>query len=108
MTRPPRSLIVFLLAVTLVRLAAAAIIPLSEDEAYYRLWAEHLQLGYYDHPPMIAWWVRAGMAVAGDTPLGVRLLPVLSAGLALTLPNPDRVHARPPFRGAVGDARTGD
>jgi 4-amino-4-deoxy-L-arabinose transferase-like glycosyltransferase len=81
MARPPRSLIVFLIAVTLARLAAAAFIPLSEDEAYYRLWAGSLQLGYYDHPPMIAWWVRAGMSLAGDNPLGVRLLPVLSSGL---------------------------
>ena len=82
MTKPPRSLIVFLIAVTLVRLAAAAFIPLSEDEAYYRLWAHSLQFGYYDHPPMIAWWIRAGMSIAGDTPLGVRLFPVLSSGLA--------------------------
>ena len=82
MAKPPRSLIVFLIAVTLVRLAAAAFIPLSEDEAYYRLWAHSLQFGYYDHPPMIAWWIRAGMTIAGDNPLGVRLLPVLSSGLA--------------------------
>jgi 4-amino-4-deoxy-L-arabinose transferase-like glycosyltransferase len=82
MARPPRSLIVFLIAVTLARLAAAAFIPLSEDEAYYRLWAGSLQFGYFDHPPMIAWWVRAGMTIAGDDPLGVRLLPVLSSGLA--------------------------
>lgn len=81
MIRPQRWLLLFVLAVTLARLAAAAIVPLSEDEAYYRLWAEQLQLGYYDHPPMIAWWVRAGMLVAGDDPLGVRLLPVLSSGL---------------------------
>jgi 4-amino-4-deoxy-L-arabinose transferase-like glycosyltransferase len=85
MIKPPRSLIVFVLAITLVRLAAAAVIPLSEDEAYYRLWAEHLQLGYLDHPPMIAWWVRAGMSIAGDTALGVRLMPALSAGLASLL-----------------------
>ena len=36
------------------------------------------------------------------------VVPIVSTGLALTLPNPDRVHARPAFRGAVGDARTGD
>ena len=75
----------FVLAVTAVRLAAAAIIPLTEDEAYYRLWAQHLHLGYYDHPPMVAWWIAAGQAIAGSTPLGVRLLPVLGAGAASVL-----------------------
>ena len=35
-------------------------------------------------------------------------VPILSTGLALTLPSPDRVHARPPRRSAVGDARTAD
>src|ERR1700722_7195334 len=102
MARPPRSLIVFLIAVTLARLAAAAFIPLSEDEAYYRLWATSLQLGYYDHPPMIAWWIRAGMTLAGDNPLGVRLLPALSSGatsllmfdLVRRLGAPDRAALR--------------
>ena len=75
---PPPWLWALLAAITLFRLWAAASIPLSEDEAYYRLWAQHLQLGYYDHPPMIAWWIRAGMSLAGDNPLGVRLLPCLS------------------------------
>jgi 4-amino-4-deoxy-L-arabinose transferase-like glycosyltransferase len=78
---PPRWLIAFLLAMTAVRLAAAAAAPLTEDEAYYRLWAASLQLGYYDHPPMIAWWIRAGMSLAGDNAFGIRLIPSLASGL---------------------------
>ena len=74
----PPTLLLCLGAITLVRLWAAAAIPLSEDEAYYRLWALHPQLGYFDHPPMIAWWIHAGMTLAGDDPLGVRLIPCLS------------------------------
>jgi 4-amino-4-deoxy-L-arabinose transferase-like glycosyltransferase len=79
--RPPRSLILFLAILTLVRLWVAGALPLTEDEAYYRLWAAALQFGYYDHPPMIAWWIRAGMTIAGDNSLGVRLLPALSCTL---------------------------
>ena len=75
----------FVIAVTILRLAAAAIIPLTEDEAYYRLWAQHLRFGYFDHPPMVAWWISIGQALAGPTPLGVRLLPVLGAGVASIL-----------------------
>lgn len=80
-----RALILVALAFTAVRLVAAGAIHLTEDEAYYRLWAQHLQFGYYDHPPMIAWWIRLGEMVAGDTPLGVRLLPSLATGLATWL-----------------------
>jgi 4-amino-4-deoxy-L-arabinose transferase-like glycosyltransferase len=76
-----RSLLVLVLALTALRLVAAAGIHLTEDEAYYRLWAQHLQLGYLDHPPMIAWWIRAGEALFGDTPLGVRFVAVLACGL---------------------------
>jgi 4-amino-4-deoxy-L-arabinose transferase-like glycosyltransferase len=67
-----------LIALTGLRLWAAAVIPLTEDEAYYRLWAASPQLGYFDHPPMIAWWIAIGERIAGDTPLGVRLISVLS------------------------------
>ena len=74
-----RGLWLLILALTAVRLCAAAAIPLTEDEAYYRLWSQHLHLGYYDHPPMIAWWIRLGTLLAGDSALGVRLLPVLGA-----------------------------
>jgi len=66
---------------TALRLAGAAWLHLTEDEAYYRLWAQHLAFGYFDHPPMIAWWIRLGTQVCGDTALGVRLLPVLASGL---------------------------
>lgn len=78
-------LLVLALAAVALRLAPAALIHLTEDEAYYRLWAQHLQLGYYDHPPMIAWWIWLGERLAGDTPLGIRLLPTLSAGLTTWL-----------------------
>ena len=82
---PARAVLLFVLAITVVRLIFAAVIPLTEDEAYYRLWATSLQFGYYDHPPMIAWWIRAGMSLVGDNPLGVRLLPALSSGLTSLL-----------------------
>jgi 4-amino-4-deoxy-L-arabinose transferase-like glycosyltransferase len=82
---PARALIVLAVLVTLARLAFGAAMHLTEDEAYYRLWALHPQAGYLDHPPMIAWWIRAGMALFGDTPLGVRLLPALATGLTTWL-----------------------
>lgn len=74
-----------ILAVAAVRLVFAGLIPLTEDEAYYRLWSMRLQLGYFDHPPMIAWWIAAGRSLVGDNPLGARLLPVLANAVAAFL-----------------------
>ncbi len=85
MTPRRLSLLLLIAAVTLGRLLAAHFIPLTEDEAYYRLWAQHLHLGYYDHPPMIAWWIALGTQILGDQAIGIRLLPVLAAGLASML-----------------------
>jgi len=75
-------MLIGLAALTGLRLVFAAIVPLTEDEAYYRLWAMHLQFGYYDHPPMVAWWLALGTRLVGDTPLGARLIPVLASALA--------------------------
>src|SRR5690606_37919117 len=55
----------------------AAWVPLFDDEAYYALWARDLALGYYDHPPMIAYMIRMGTSLFGETPLGIRLFPVV-------------------------------
>jgi 4-amino-4-deoxy-L-arabinose transferase-like glycosyltransferase len=68
------SLIVGLAALTLLRLLIAAGTPLAPDEAYYWTWSKVLAPGYLDHPPMIALWIRLGTALAGDDPVGVRLL----------------------------------
>jgi 4-amino-4-deoxy-L-arabinose transferase-like glycosyltransferase len=82
---PALRLALLAVVLTAVRLAFAGTIHLTEDEAYYRLWALHLQSGYLDHPPMIAWWIRLGQLAVGDGPLGVRLLPCLGTGLATWL-----------------------
>ena len=65
----------------LLRAIMAAQLPLSADEAYYWLWSLHPAAGYFDHPPMIAWLIRAGTFLFGDTPFGVRL-----AGVVLSIP----------------------
>src|SRR6201996_6272353 len=68
-----------ILALVAMRLVAAAWTPLTFDEAYYWMWSQHLAGGYYDHPPMVAYVIRAGTLLAGDTELGVRLVSILSA-----------------------------
>ncbi len=70
---------------TLVRLAVAALVPLSADEAYYWVWSRALAPGYLDHPPMVAAWIRLGTAIGGDTAWGVRLLAPLAAACGTLL-----------------------
>jgi 4-amino-4-deoxy-L-arabinose transferase-like glycosyltransferase len=80
----PRAPLAITLAAGLVRLGVGTTTPLFPDETYYWEWSRRLAAGYFDHPPVIALLIRAGTAVAGDTPLGVRLLPIL-AGVAAAL-----------------------
>lgn len=75
---PERTVAALLCALLVGRLAVCAIVPLVPDEAYYLLWSQSLSAGYLDHPPMIAFWIRAGTLLFGDTPLGARLLPILA------------------------------
>ena len=72
--RPGALLIAVALGLCALRLFVAGATGLVDDEAYYRLWSLAPSLSYLDHPPMVAWLIGAGRAVAGDTPLGVRLL----------------------------------
>jgi 4-amino-4-deoxy-L-arabinose transferase-like glycosyltransferase len=74
-----RTQLILLLIVVLivVRGVVAAITPLAFDEAYYWQWSKNLAWGYYDHPPIIAFMVRAGTELFGDTSLGVRFVAFL-------------------------------
>ena len=77
--RLARNTALTILALVVARLIAAALTPITFDEAYYWMWSKHLAGGYYDHPPMVAVLIRAGTAIAGDTEFGVRLVSVLLA-----------------------------
>ena len=72
-------------AAVILRGAAATGIPLIDDEAYYWLWAQRLDWGYLDHPPMIAWLI-AFTTGTGDGAFLIRLSPLILGGLtSLTL-----------------------
>jgi Dolichyl-phosphate-mannose-protein mannosyltransferase len=68
-----------ILGLVALRLIAAAVTPITFDEAYYWMWSKHLAGGYYDHPPMVAVVIRLGTLIAGDTEFGVRLFSILLA-----------------------------
>ncbi len=68
-----------IVALVVLRLVAAAMTPITFDEAYYWMWSKHLAFGYYDHPPLVAFVIRLGTMLAGDTELGVRIVSILLA-----------------------------
>lgn len=57
-------------------------VPISGDEAYHWEWSRHLDFGYYDHPPMIGWFIaftRAiGRIIGGPELFWTRLPALLS------------------------------
>lgn len=64
-TLSPRQWFWFALAATLAfRFWLAAALPLTGDEAYFVLWGRRPDLGYYDHPPMVGWWLAPLLAVS--------------------------------------------
>lgn len=69
-------------AATVVRLILAIVVPLFPDETYYWEWSRRLAAGYFDHPPAIAFLIRAGTTIFGTTSLGVRAGVVLAGAIA--------------------------
>jgi dolichol-phosphate mannosyltransferase len=55
-----------------LRLVYAGSVELMPEETYYWNYSRHLDFGYLDHPPMVAWLIRAGTSVFGQTEFGVR------------------------------------
>ena len=62
----------------LIRLAFLGVINLLPEEAYYWNYSRHIDIGYLDHPPMVAWLIYAFEYVLGRSELAVRLPAFLS------------------------------
>ena len=73
-----------LLAVTLIfRCWLAAVTPITGDEAYFIWWGWRPDWGFYDHPPMIGWWLAA-LSTVSDAEAWLRL-PVIIQPAILAL-----------------------
>jgi 4-amino-4-deoxy-L-arabinose transferase-like glycosyltransferase len=72
------SVAMLIAAMTALRVVYASLIDLRTDEAYYWTWSKENVLSFLDHPPMIAWFIRFGTAIFGDTNFGVRFAGVLA------------------------------
>ncbi|HVM61809.1 MAG TPA: glycosyltransferase family 39 protein [Verrucomicrobiae bacterium] len=66
--------VAMVVGLTVVRLVMCGAIELIPEETYYWTYAQHPALGYYDHPPMVAWFIMMGTALCGNTAMGVRIM----------------------------------
>ena len=73
-----KTLLTFVAIVTIYRLFilfyASERIDLYADEAYYWLWSQHFDFGYYSKPPMVAWLIKIGTSLFGDTFVGIKIM----------------------------------
>ena len=65
-----------------IRLIISSQFLLVPDEANYWQWSRYLDIGYYDHPPMIAWTIWLATTIFGHTEFAVRLPTVLGITVA--------------------------
>ncbi len=71
-----KNLFLFIGIYMFVNLLQSYFTPLIDDEAYYWVWSQRLDWGYYDHPPMVALWIKIGFSIFQNE-LGVRLITVI-------------------------------
>jgi hypothetical protein len=81
-TSGPAIVLYIVVAKLLLHLSMVARYGIFRDEMYYLACSRHMAWGYVDHPPFTVWIAWFSRVVLGDSPLGVRLIPIL-AGVAV-------------------------
>jgi len=71
-----------LAAIFIARMIYVNSMGLVADEAYYWDWSRSPAFGYFDHPPMVAWFIFLGTHLFGTTVLGVKFMAVFGSLLA--------------------------
>lgn len=79
-----KSIFIFLLLLVVVNIIQSCFTGLLHDEAYYWTWSQHLDWGYFDHPPMIALFIAIGDKLFHHE-IGVRLLSILAGAATVYL-----------------------
>jgi 4-amino-4-deoxy-L-arabinose transferase-like glycosyltransferase len=80
----PTILTVFLLCIGLFHIFYIQNGPLdlSPDEAHYWEWSRRLDLSYYSKGPMIAYLIRLGTSLFGETVFGIRIMAIIFSTLS--------------------------
>jgi dolichol-phosphate mannosyltransferase len=71
-------LVIYAFVLRLVYLGQAELLP---EETYYWNYSRHLDIGYLDHPPMVAWLIKLSTSALGTSQFGVRVSAVFCAAI---------------------------
>lgn len=63
---------------SLLKLAFLGLLNIMPEEAYYWNYAQHLDLGYLDHPPMVGWLIWIATGWFGHSEFAVRVPALIS------------------------------
>ena len=74
--------VIFLLLFFVINVLQGTFTALFEDEAYYWVWSKNMAFGYFDHPPMVALWVKLSDLVFNGE-LGLRFMSTLGFTLMI-------------------------
>ncbi|RYY87599.1 MAG: glycosyltransferase family 39 protein, partial [Chitinophagaceae bacterium] len=82
-----RRLLLLIVIASALRLLLAGSLELGNDEVYYWTYAQHLQWNYFDHPPLVAVWIRifTGNLALQYCEAFVRLGSIVSCAIASAL-----------------------
>src|SRR6478736_5054089 len=84
-TSGPALVLYIAAAKLLLHLLMVACYGIFRDEMYYLACSRHMAWGYVDHPPLTVWIAWVSRVALGDSPLGVRLLPILAGAAVVWL-----------------------
>ncbi len=82
--QPNKLIFYFLLGWTVLNIIQACTLELQGDEAYYWLYSRYLAWGYFDHPPMVAIFIRIGDSLLHNE-FGLRLMTILTSSCSIYL-----------------------
>lgn len=80
--KPKKQFLFFIVLFFLINLLQSATTELLDDEAYYWVWSKDLAFGYFDHPPLVALWIKIS-SFFFDGELGVRFFSAISFSVML-------------------------
>ncbi|MES2829904.1 MAG: glycosyltransferase family 39 protein [Bacteroidota bacterium] len=82
--RQEKYLFLFLIVWAAINILQATFMDLHSDEAYYWMYSKFLDWGYFDHPPMVALFIKAGDLLAHSA-FTLRLVTIITTSISIFL-----------------------